>query len=217
MGKIYRIIFVALVIFIPIFSIIGASNLIFRAPDLYKHEFEKQLVVEEIDIRNHEERLAQSFSQYMRGKEETFSFTLSAEEDENLFTANDQQTMEKLRSFLNVLSVIGGVAALCILVSCLFFRAKGEKPILRSAYRYSLIVFGMSIAAFGVLLEVDGGRVMGLHLAAPAIFGEGDLLPRLITGEFTRGAFLAGCLFSGLIMAILGYIIWKISKPRRMF
>lgn len=217
MGKIGKALFVILVICIPIFSLISAANLIFRPPDLYKHELRKMMDIEESVVKGHEERLAESFSDFMWGKEKSLGHIISAEKTVDLFGQNEQAAMEKLRRYLNIISIMGVIALISIVLVCILFRSANEKPALRSAYKYSLIVYGMMVAALGVLLELDGGRMVLLHRISSGGLEEGSLLTQIITEVFARDAFLASGAFSALMMAILAYVIWKISKPRRMF
>lgn len=216
MNTIYKILFVALVICIPVTSIVTAVNVIFRPPDFYAYEFQKIQNDDEVMGKISEQDVAEFFSDFMWGKEKTFSYNPSTEaQDAGLFTINEQIIMEEVRRNVNRITLVGGVAVLTVLGVCLYFRNTKEKQLLREAYKYSIIFYGIFGTAIGILLELN--QITDFHWISSEAFRGDDILSKIVTEVFVRDAFWVGIGISALLMGIIAYVIWKISKPRRMF
>ena len=218
MKRVYYILFVLWIVCLPVFSVTAAGNLMFRAPDLYAFEFTKAQISSETGVQLNEEELSQFFSDFMLGKKKEFSFEVEyREQGQELFNMNEQIIMEQFRDMLNLTALAGCAALLFLILFTWFFVRKEWREPLRKGFKLSLALFGAFWIALFIMVEVEGGRALGYRLIASQPIGADDILPRLVTEVFVQDAFWVGFVISAILTSIIGYVIYKFTKPRRMF
>lgn len=213
-----RILAGLLIIIIPFVSIGLAANILTRLPDLYAYEFTKSKVTEEIRLSAKPAEIGQLFSGYLAGK--VLELQLVAEyqgRTKQIFTMKDQIGMHNVRKLIDSLLLM---TVLSILVGFLLtYRLirKNEKELVRTAYKYSaalFLIFWISI------LITPIGEFLGSYIQK-LIFDIGfeadSLLGILLSSSFFQTWFVFNFIAAAIILFILGLIIWKFTRERRMF
>jgi hypothetical protein len=203
-----KILLIALIICLPVISILLAENAICRMPDLYVHEFTQAEVSDKIGADMSNAELGQFFSDFMIGKTEKFTYTTyEAEYQHALFTKKESRYMSDARGMLNVLTAVLAGAAVIAAAACIFFLTRKRKDILRSMLKWSFGVYALFIAVLIPIL---------IHTGVPS-FGKDSALAILISANFARDWIIAGAAGSAVTMIVLAVVIWNLSKPKRMF
>ena len=218
MSIFYRILLIIIAICIPVVAVFSALNIVFRMPDLYIYEFNSNQVANEIDLGKKDEELGQFFSDFMTGKEKEFDmFTEYRDREQAVFGTGEQINMENARKLLNDTLIIIGSAFILAMISCGIFLAKKKKYELRVAFKTSIIVFSVIQAAIYILFIIGKIRefIYGIVFVNP--FGVDDALPLMLTERFARLSLLANSVVAMILMIICTSIIWRLTKPRRMF
>ncbi len=214
----YRILFIIIAVCIPIVTITGASNIVFRMPDLYSFEFKRVQVADEVDLGISDEELAVFFSDFMRGKEEHFDlFTEYRDREQSVFGAVEQINMENARGLLNLTLYILGGAALLTVLSCLIVLVKKKKHELRTAFKAGIFIQTAALVASHIVMNLEPQRLFFYQKIFPSQFGADDVLPLMLTGAFAQISLAAVSAISFIILAVLASVIWRLTKPRRMF
>lgn len=208
---------VILAITLPVVSICGGFNLAGRLPDLYSYEMKATEVLNSISIEENEDQMGAFFSSFMTGKQETFQLTyLFGENTDNLFLAEEQGTMERYKAVLDHSLVIGGIALLLALIAYFLIYKQNLKPLLRTSLIRGILVY---LALSGCLLSAItvGARSWILQYLFPYEIKEFMILPQLLPESYFLHLFLVSLFISLIIMSLIWYFTWKITKPRRIF
>jgi len=204
-----HIFFVLLILFLPITATLAAENALCRAPDFYSYEFTKTEVSGKLDSEVGDKELAKFFSDFMCHKTDVFLYKQYDKEAETeFFTDADGVFMAKFRFWLDLFTGVLAGTALISFWGCLFFIRRDEKDRLRFAVKLS--------AAFYLVLWI-GIFVVTIYFHSGASFPEEAFFRLALTSGIVREWLFAGFLCSGLILGIIASLIWKFSKPARMF
>lgn len=207
-----------MIICIPVVTILGSLNVVFRMPDLYSFEFTRNQVANEISLSMTDDQLAGFFSDFMTGKEKHFDlFTEYRDREQDVFNATEQANMEYVRKLLNLtLYVLGGAAFLMVIISLILLLRK-LKYELRVAFKFGILVQTVILVACHVFMNLKDQRQFfyGKLFAHP--FGADDVLPLMLTKEFAQISLAAVSVISFILLFILASILWRLTKPRRMF
>jgi len=218
MSIFYRILFIIIAVSIPVVSLFSAFNVVFRLPDLYVYEFNRNQIAAEIDLGIPDEELGQFFSEFMKGKENNFDlFTEYRDREQSVFGTVEQINMENARRLLTYsLYILGGAAFLAIL-SYAIFLVKKKKHELRFAFKGGILAFAtMLILSYGVFY-FGPTRTFLYRQVFINPFGADDVLPLMLTEQFAQMSLLAVSAVALVILVILTSITWRLTKPRRMF
>lgn len=203
-----KILLIALIICLPVISILLAENAICRMPDFYVHEFTQAQVSEKIGGDMSDVKLGQFFSDFMIGKTEKFAYTTyEAEYQQALFTKKESRYMADARGMLNVLTAVLAGAVVLATAACIYFLTRKGKDILRSILKWSFGVYALFIAVLIPIL---------IHTGVPS-FGKDSSLAILISARFAGDWIIAGVVGSAVVMVVLAAVIWNLTKPKRMF
>ena len=203
-----RILLTAIIICLPVISVLLTENAICRMPDFYVHEFTQAQVSEKVAGDMTDEELGQFFSDFMIGKTKTFSYTVyEAEWKQALFTKQESRYMADARRILNLLTAVMAGAIAITVGACIFFLSRKEKDLLRSTLKWS---FGVYALVMAVLIPTF------IHLGLPP--SEKDsAMSYLLTERFGSDWIITGVVGSAMVMIALALVIWNLSKPKRMF
>lgn len=215
-----RLLLSAVVFLLPLVILTGAVNLVARMPDFYQLEFNRTNVSKELMLSVNDTELAEFFSGFMRGKGESLVLELEdidTGEPENIFLPEEQASMERFRSILNVLSLAGAVLVIPIVGGYYFLIRDGGKELVRRSFLFSLPVFAAyaAICACG-LLQPETAAVLRDFLIGGA-FPEENMLAGIFTGEFVLHAAIAVLAVAVIAYIIAGMVTWSITRPYRMF
>lgn len=218
MSVYYRILFIIIAITIPVVSILGAFNVVFRLPDLYVYEFNRIQIADEIDLGIPDDELGRFFSDFMKGKEEEFDlFTEYRDREQSVFGTVEQTNMEHARKLLNYsLYILGGGIFLVLLCYGIFLYKK-KKYELRSSFKAGILVITILMVILFILFNLDRSRSFLYSKLFINPFGADDVLPLMLTEQFAQISLVAVSAVSLVILVILASITWRLTKPRRMF
>ncbi|MEL7656842.1 MAG: DUF1461 domain-containing protein [Bacillota bacterium] len=218
MSIFYRILFIIIAICIPVITVFGAMNIVYRMPDLYVYEFNNNEIANEIDLGIKDDELGQFFSDFMTGKEKEFDlFTEYRDREQSVFGTGEQINMENARKLLNHTLYIIGIALILAVISYGVFLLKKKKYELRIAFKTSIIVFAVMQAVFYILFLIEKTREFLYEMIFINPFGADDALPLMLTERFAKISVIANSVVALIMLIILASITWRITKPRRMF
>ena len=218
MKALVRILFAALILCIPVISVLAAENLVSRAPDLYTYEFTSSQVLHENNLSVNEKELGDFFSDYMMGKEKQFTYIADHNErEQGLFNNNEIIIMEKGRNLLNMLTYVLAAAILISIVALSVMIHFGLREKVRWAYRWSWVLYAaMWLGSAMVIAMPSLNNWMSKWISEESL-GVDSFLLKLITPEFVKYWLLADIGISLLFMVLIGSVIWKVSKSKRIF
>ncbi len=213
-----RIIFFIIAISIPVVCILSAFNIVFRMPDLYSYEFNKNQIADEIDLNMKEDELGKFFSEFMTGKKDDFElFTEYRDREQDVFGTVEQINMENARRLLNdSVYILGGAGILAVISCCVYLTTK-RKQELRMAYKGGILVYTILMVILFVMFNIDQPKEFLYRLVFINTFGTDDVLPLMLTERFAQMSLIAVTAISLIILVVLASIIWRLTKPRRMF
>lgn len=217
MRSIYKIFLAILVICIPIASILAAGNIVLRIPDLYVYEFTNAQITNEINLGITDEELGGFFSDYMLMKKDNFDlYAEFRDREQSVFGTGEQIAMENARELLNKTLIGLGITILILVILYWLVLSKKLKPELRTTFKGGVIIFGL-IGVISIILfklPVSETIVQSIFVYN---FGGDDVLPLMLTRKFAGDGLTAVLIASMVILAIIGSVTWKLTKPRRMF
>jgi len=218
MRVLVRIMIGILVLCIPITSILVAANLITRAPDLYSFEFTRSQVLSENKIRIGEKELSDYISDFMLGKEEEFDYKLETHDGEkDIFNDEETYFMKQVRFALNQTATVLIVVLILIVIGILLLFRYGLKHMVRFSYKLSVGLFAVFWFAIGWILSSSALGSWYSKIFTEDILGTDSLLLLLFNDTFVRDWFLALLGISIITMIVIGIILWRLTRPRRMF
>jgi len=214
----YRIVFIIIAIGIPAVTILSALNIVFRMPDLYAFEFTRIQIADEVDIGIRDDELGRFFADFMQGKEDDFDlFTEYRDREQSVFGAVEQSNMENARKLLNLTLFYLGAAALLTVLGSVIFLVKKKKRELRTAFKTSIFVQTVVLLASHIMINLDRQRIFFYHQIFPNQFGADDVLPLMLSRQFAQIGLAAVSVISFILLVFLASLVWRLTKPRRMF
>ena len=218
MSIFYRILLIIIAICIPVVAVFSALNIVFRMPDLYVYEFNSNQIANEIDLGIKDDELGQFFSDFMSGKEKDFNlFAEYRDREQSVFGTGEQINMENARKLLNYTIYLFGGAFVLSIISCGIFLVKKKKYELRIAFKTSMIVFAVLQVIIYILFYIGKIRTFFYGIIFVNPFGADDALPLMLTERFARLSLVSNSIVALILMVIFASVIWKLTKPRRMF
>ncbi len=218
MNIFYRILFCVIAVCVPVVTILSGFNIVFRMPDLYVYEFNKNQTTKEVELGITNDELGEFFSDYMMGKEKELNLLVEYRDRERpVFGAVEKLNMENARELLNnSLFVLGGALILGV-AGCGVFLAKKKKYELRGAFKAGILVQTLALIACSFALYFDQPRSFLYHKICTSAFGADDVLPLMLTKEYAQLSVAAASAVSIVLLVILVSVVWRLTKPRRMF
>lgn|GEM_PF-1900515 len=218
MKVIRRILAGLLIVIIPCIAIGISANILTRLPDVYAFQFTKSQITEEIELTAKPAELAALFSSYLQGKIPDFELVSEYQgREQQIFTMREQIGMEKVKQHLNWLLLIVMLLISLSIILIYWLIRRGEKELIRTAYKYAVLFLG--IFWLWTLLAPIKGFLGGsvLKLIFGSSFVGDSLLGLLLSRDFLVTWFYFNFIASSIILFILGNIIWRFTKERRMF
>lgn len=213
-----RILFFIIAISIPVVCILSAFNIVFRMPDLYIYEFNKNQIADEIDLGMKDDELGEFFSDFMMGKKDNFDlFTEYRDREQDVFGTVEQINMENARRLLNDSVYILGGAGVLAVFGCFIYLIKKRKQEFRIAYKGGILVYTILMVVLFILFNIDQTKEFLYRLIFINPFGTDDVLPLMLTEQFAQMSLVAITAISLILLVVLASVIWRLTKPRRMF
>lgn len=217
-GLLERIMIYALGIVVPLASIFGALNIMFRLPDYFRFEFGRIEVSKLLDLSISDDELGSFFSKFMMHKQDTFSLTSEYEGvSRNLFNQVESGVMEGFRVILDV-SVIVCIVCFLITIGIIFvlhFNRMAKE--LRKGFNIALLIYLILIVGLVVYFNVYSGDVALLKSLMDGKFVGDALLQQMFDGRFTLDTTVVVIVISFIIMMIIRYIVWKLTAQKGVF
>ncbi len=218
MKTVNLILTIILVISIPISIICLTNNLTTRMPDLYQYELKSTETLKDLSVEKNEDEMGQFFSEFMMGKTQKFQIEYQfGDNTDTLFTQDEQNTMKKFKSLSNTILFTGLVALFFSFVSYVLLYKQNLKILLRRTFLKATVLFAASIGGitlatlFSPLIKMQYAFLFDYELKSFLA------LPKLLPKSFFIHSALATVVLSIIVMAILWYFTWKITKQRRIF
>ncbi|MDD4564730.1 MAG: DUF1461 domain-containing protein [Eubacteriales bacterium] len=213
-----RVISVIIAVCVPIVVMLGASNIVFRMPDIYTYEFRSMETVRELNFSITDDELGHFFSDFMRGKNEKFELFIDYEDrEQSVFGPNEQLNMDNARRLLNYTVYAFGVSALLLIIGYWVLLNKKRKSELRTAFKGGIAVFASLQILLYVLFFYDNTRSFFYNLIFTNPYGADDLLPLILTKHVAKICIYANSIAAIVIMLIFFSVTWRLTKPRRIF
>jgi hypothetical protein len=154
----------------------------------------------------------------MMGKEVAFSIVAEYQgKEQDIFNIYEGISMERFRIVLNESALLLGALFLLLILFVFLFLRFDLKQEIRSAYQLSFGAFSIFWITAGILLSVRGLQRMVGRLINVDELGVDSLLLKIATPEFVSHGLIAIMLLSLVFMGIIGYVIYKLTKPKRIF
>lgn len=209
---------IILIISLPVSAICLSNSLTSAMPDLYQYELKSTEALGDIYIEKTEDEVGQIFSDFMMGKTEKFQIQYQFGDNiDNLFTYDEQKTMDKFRDVNRLTFFIGLDTLLICLLSYVLLYKQNLKPLLRRTFMKAAIVF--AVLAGVLFISTFIAPVMDLRYEylfdyelKPFL-----ILPKLISKAFFVHGTQATVVIATVVMIVVWYFTWKMTKPRRIF
>ncbi|WP_027399534.1 hypothetical protein [Anaerovorax odorimutans] len=218
MRVMYRIFFGALILIIPLISIIGAGNIVLRMPDVYTYQFNSMEFSGEVTIDKTNEELGDFISSFMFGKIENFDLRGYFEDiDKDIFKTEENVIMNNFRSFLNKSMIIFTIITIiAVIMYVILFRAD-RKLALRISFKITFIFYLMLVIAGVICFILSKTREYIYYIIFKNPLLEDGALASIMTNELAKMCVIGIIIVSAIILAGLASLTWKITRPRRMF
>ena len=209
---------IALAVTIPITSLCLGINIATRMPDVYQYEFKAADVLHNLDLEKDNDQMGKFISDFMIGK--TAEWQIITEDEDRTqrsFNENEMMAAATARKDINIVAAIGILALILMVTSFVMLKKYDFNKEIRKRFKLGAVIYVCLIAVYiaGFLIAAKTGHSLGDMLGYKP--HEDDLLPQIITGELQRGLLYSSAVVSAVIMGIFGYIIYKITEPKRIF
>ena len=217
MMKAYRTLLVLFVIMLPITVVSLGANLTARMPDVYQHDFKSTNGLSGLGLGMDDDEMGQFISDYMFGKTQEFQIDRGEEKSDFVFEEKEMEAVRTARTYLNVLAVIGVVAAVFTIVAVFVAKKNDGDKELRSYFKkgvtFYVLITCIYVGAFFAVLWMghSPGEIVGY------IPMEEDVLPLIFTKELLTKVCLTTVVVSTVIYALLGYLLYKLTEPKKIF
>jgi len=209
---------VIIAICIPAVCVFGAANIVYRMPDLYVYEFNKNQISDEIGLNMKDDELGQFFSEFMSGKKDDFDlFAEYRDREQSVFSTVEQINMENARNLLNRTLYILAVALALTAAGIAVYLTKKKKYELRIAFKGSIAAYTAVMVMSLIALSFQQVKAFLYQTIFVNPFGADDVLPQMLTREYAQYSILAILVVSMILLIILASLVWRLTKPRRMF
>lgn len=211
-----RILAPILIIAIPLFVMMAASNTLMRLPDLYKYHLLSSEVLSARMISADETDVSELMSNYMMHKTDSFQMKENLDYmPDNLFTGADGTMMAGIRNITDLQLILGLVTMLMAVVVIVYLLRKRERDLLMHRFYFCLPVFVFLQIANAVILMVGPvrNRVYGIIQDK----GNDNLLPAILDGSYFRLLFLVELILSLVFLGLIYYLVLNLSGRKTTF
>ena len=125
--------------------------------------------------------------------------------------------MENARNLLNnTLFILAGAFALAVSGVAVHL-SKKKKYELRIAFKGGIAAYTAMMVFSLIALSFEQVKAFLYRMIFVNSFGADDVLPQMLTREYVQYSILAILVVSMILLIILASVVWRITKPRRMF
>lgn len=202
---------------IPVIAFSAADNLVSRMPDLYSYSFTERQISEELPTSQSDQELAGAFSSYLVGQTDMLEILSDDDPPQSLVTDAEQASMDQFKQMLDRTTLGAGVALILVLILSIFLLYHDFKYELRESYKWSwlfYLVYGI-ITGVAILVPVTRDLLRQWLFLGP--WPEEGILAQLVDRTFFNHYILFRYLISLAMMLLFGFLVWNVTKSRRIF
>lgn len=209
---------IILTVLLPISIISLADNGIYRISDTYRYNFNDTEIVSQERLSVDVYEVAHAFSGYLMGAQDEFHLTEEiGNNKEDLFSKEASQTMENVKTLLDVMLIVGIAGLLLSVVSYCMMLRRRMKDELRQWAKRALIVFIGLLVVNALIQAVPVLRDLVLGWAYDFNFDKEELFVVIMKGTLLQQFAIFDSVLAAIIMAVCGYVHNMITKPRKLF
>ncbi len=218
MRILFRVLSIVLVVTIPVTAFSLGANIVTRMPDVYQYEFKATDALKHFDINKNNDEMGEFISRFMFGKEKEFQLLIGDEEKPHqVFSKNEMQAAKSARTIMNVVAFLGIFATIMMTISFVTLKRYEFKKEIRKKFKLSVVIYISFLLLYLIgffVISKMGYSMADMLKYAP---NENDLLPEIITEGLQKRLYFSIAAVSTVIMSILGYAIYKLTAPKRIF
>lgn len=202
---------------IPVIAFSAADNLLSRMPDLYSYVFTERQIADEIPTSQTDQGLAGAFSRYLTGQTDILELLSDNDPPQSLMTEAEQASLDQFKQVLDRTTLGAGIALFLVLVVSIFLLYHDFKYELRESYKWSwlfYLVYGIVTMAL-ILVPMTREFVVQLLFLGP--WPKEGVLTQLLDRTFYNNYILFHYLISVAMMLLLGFLVFNVTKARRLF
>lgn len=210
--------FIALAVTIPLTSFCLGANIVTRMPDVYQYEFKATDALKNFDFNKNDDEMGEFISDFMVGKQAKFQLLIEDEEKpQPVFTENEMSAMGNARKYMNITAVFGFISLVLMVVSFIILKRYEFDKEIRKQFKLGAIIFACLIVGYLVSFYVAAKTGHSLLDMLGYVPDEEDLLPQIMTEGLQKRLYYFTAIISTVTMGIIGYIMFKITEPKRIF
>ncbi|MBE6033218.1 MAG: DUF1461 domain-containing protein [Clostridiales bacterium] len=209
---------IALAVTIPITSFCLGANIVTRMPDVYQYEFKATNLLKHFDFDKNNDEMGDFISDFMIGQIAEFQL-VSGDEDrpQPVFSENEMTAAANARKYMNIVAALGILALAVMVGSFIMLKKYALDKEIRKDFKVGTIIYIGLIAVYLIGFFVAAKTGHSLSDMIGYVPDEKDVLPQIITEGLRTRLFLSAPVVSTIMMAIMGYVMFKITEPRRIF
>lgn len=213
-----KTLFIALAVTIPATSFCLGANIVTRMPDVYQYEFKATEALKNVDLNKNDDEMGEFISDFMFGKQAQFQLLIEDEDKpQSIFTENEMSAMANARKYMNIVAALGFVACVFMVVSFIMLKKYEFNREIRKQYKLGAIIYVCLIVGYLVGFYVAAKTGHSLLDMLAYVPDEEDLLPQIMTEGLQVRLYYSTAVVSTIIMAIMGYAMFKITEPKKIF
>ncbi len=213
-----KTLFIALAVTIPATSFCLGANIVTRMPDVYQYEFKATEALKNVDLNKNDDEMGEFISDFMFGKQAQFQLLIEDEDKpQSIFTENEMSAMANARKYMNIVAALGFVACVLMVVSFIMLKKYEFNREIRKQYKLGAIIYVCLIVGYLVGFYVAAKTGHSLLDMLAYVPDEEDLLPQIMTEGLQVRLYYSTAVVSTIIMAIMGYAMFKITEPKKIF
>ncbi|MFV0515961.1 MAG: hypothetical protein ACK5MV_01020 [Aminipila sp.] len=209
---------VALAVSIPFTCFCIGVNIVTRMPDVYQYEFKATDALKSFDFNKNNDEMGEFISDFMIGKEKQFQI-IAGDEDrpQAVFSENEMLAAATARKYVNIIAIVGLFFSILTVVSIVVMKRYELDKEIRKKFNMGAIIYAGLLLTYliGFFIMAKTGHYMCNMLSYTPM--EEDVLPGIMTAGLTTRIYFSIAGVSTIVIAILGYIIYKLTAPKRIF
>lgn len=213
-----KTLFIALAVAIPMTSFCLGANIVTRMPDVYQYEFKATDALKNFDLNKNDDEMGEFISDFMFGKQAKFQLLIEDEDrPQPVFTENEMAAVANARKYMNIVAALGLIACVLMVVSFIMLKKYEFNREIRKEFKLGTIIYACLIVSYLVGFYAAAKTGHSLLDMLEYVPDEDDLLPQIMTAGLQARLYYSTAVVSTIIMAILGYAMFKITEPKRIF
>lgn len=209
---------IMLAVTIPLTSICLSINIAVRMPDVYQYEFKATNALKNLDLDKDNDEMSEFISDFMMGKEKEFQIWKGDEDRPSAaFSEEETAAAQKARMIANIVAVVGVLSVAGMIAAFVTLWKNEFNGEIRKQFKKGVAIYAAFMIIYFVVFALTSRMGYSLGNILGYTPGEEDLLSQLITDDLISRICFVIAGISGVIMAIMGYFVFKITEPKKIF